>query len=93
MEGRSVILEVKRAYVDEIWNYKLRKNEPKIVLDFGRTKLIILSPTQARAVEGVAGTGRFDQWPGVKIMLTAVPVANGRETIQVTAPPEPPEER
>lgn len=88
LKGQAVIVTISRAYTDQLWNHQKRVKEWKIILDFGRSRDLILNPTQARQMETLTGTDRFEEWGGLRVMLTAVPSGPGKETIRISKPPE-----
>ena len=81
--NRPVTVTVKRAYVDEVYNPRRRCNEWKGILDFGRTKALILNKTQASAMADITGSRTITDWTGTRIVLFPDTASNGKDTIGI----------
>lgn len=90
LRGKPVDVVVEAAYVEEIYNQRERQNEWKAVLDFGRSKDLILNKTQTMQMSAITGTEFFTDWAGTHIRLTPSIARNGKPTITISSPPPPP---
>lgn len=91
LRGKAVDLIVEQAYIDEIYNQRERQNEWKAILDFGRSKDLILNKTQTMEMAAITGTEFFAEWGGTAIRLSPAIARNGKPTIKISSPPaEPP---
>lgn len=87
LRGKPVDVVVEAAYVEEIYNQRERQNEWKAVLDFGRSKDLILNKTQTMQMSAITGTEFFTDWAGTHIRLTPSIARNGKPTITISSPP------
>jgi hypothetical protein len=94
LRGRSVPVVVEQAIVEEVFNPRIKRDEPRIVLRFHGKKLgLCCNKTQAAAMIDITGTDDFARWVGHTITLTPSRIDRERQTITITpaqAPaPEP----
>lgn len=89
LRGKPVDVIVESAYVDEVYNQRERQNEWKVILDFGRSKDLILNKTQTMQMQAIASSEFFTEWAGVQIRLTPAIARNGKPTINISSPPAP----
>lgn len=90
LRGKPVDVIVESAYVDEVYNQRERCNEWKAILDFGRSKDLILNKTQTMQMQAITGIEFFAEWAGVQVRLTPSIARNGKPTINISSPPAPP---
>ena len=91
LNGRSFTLTVAAISLEELHNPRTNKKEFKAVLDFGRTKRLILNKTQCQAVADIAQSERFEDWPDVRLTLHPGHARNGKATIIINPAPAPQE--
>lgn len=87
LNGRTVTLTIARATIETVRSTITNSDEQVCILDFGRSKRLILNKTQCLAVADIAGTEVFADWPGVRIELRPGRARNGKPTIVITPPP------
>ena len=96
LRGRSAVVYIERAEVEEVFNPRIKRNEPRIVLRFHGKKLALCcNKTQAASMIDLAGTDDYTKWPGNSITLTPSRIDRDRQTITITpapAPSQPPTE-
>ena len=85
LKGKPVNLTIKRCTVEPFYNRNERRHEWKAVLDFGRTKRMILNKTQCAAIVTITGTDKLSLWVAIPIMLTPATSASGKPTINISA--------
>lgn len=85
LNGRPVNVTIKHCTVESFYNRNERRNEWKAVLDFGRTKRMILNKTQCAAIVTITATDNLSLWVGIPIMLTPATSPSGKPTINISA--------
>lgn len=87
LHGRIVEVTIIAVTLQEFASNPMNQNSDKIwkaVLDFGRSKNLILNKTQATAVSEIAGTETLTAWRGTRITLRPAIAKNGKATINIT---------
>lgn len=90
LNGRSCILTIQAIAIEQ---FNENPNNPKsdkvwkAVLDFGRTKRLILNKTQVTAVSEIAQTETFAEWTGTRLTLQPARTHNSKPTIAITPAP------
>ncbi len=91
LQGRSVEIEVMRVTVEEIYTPQTYTDDWRAILDFGRSKRMILNKTQCEAMRRITGSEKFTDWAGANIALDPGIAHNGKPTIVINealaAPP------
>ena len=86
---RSVIVTVEACTIEEVHSTIDRESQQRAILDFGRTKRLILNKTQCQAMTQITDSETFHDWPGHRIQLTPARARNGKATIHISAAPKP----
>ena len=90
LQGRSVTVAIVAATVEQLFNTRTKKHEPKFVLQFhGKQLRMILNKTQAETLATIAGSDDSDDWKGHLITLAPATAPNGAQTIAISRPPTP----
>jgi len=87
LRGRAVIVIVTRCTLEEVNG--IGGTADRAILDFGRTKRLILNKTQCQSMANITGSEAFADWPGHRIQLTPAQARNGKPTIHISAAPQP----
>ena len=86
--GRSVVVHIERADVEQVFNPRTKHDEPKIVVHFHGKKLALCcNKTQAGALVDITGTDDFTKWAGHTVTLTPARIDRERQTITITPAP------
>ena len=73
-DGKDIIVKIKDAGKELVYNPKSNTNENKRVLHFeGDVLPMICNETNAARIGKLAGSGYYDDWVGLKIQLYAEP--------------------
>lgn len=73
-EGKDMIVQIKDAGTEAVYNPKTNTNENKRVLHFeGDVLPMICNETNAARIARLAGSPYYDDWLGVKVQLYAEP--------------------
>lgn len=89
LNGRSCILAIQTVTLEELHNPRTNKKGLKAVLDFGRSKRLVLNKTQCQAIADIAQSERFEDWPSTRLTLAPGRAHNGKPTIIITPAPPP----
>ncbi len=89
LNGRSFTLTIHTISIEELHNPRNNKKELNAVLNFGRTKRLILNKTQCRAIADIAQSERFADWVNVRVTLCPGRAHNGKPTIIISLAPAP----
>ncbi len=89
LNGRTVTVTIRQVTVESIRNPQTRKSEWKAVLDFGRSKRLIVNKTQSLALADIANNEEFAAWSGLTISLSPAVAHNGKPTIAIQRPARP----
>ena len=88
LQGRSVTVHIEAATVDQVFNPRTKRNEPKLLVRFHNKRLALCcNKTQAGRLAAICGSDDFTQWAGHSVTLTPAQAPNGADTIAVSAPP------
>ena len=91
LRGRAVTVAVQGAQVEQLFNPRSRRNEPKLVLEFhGKQLRLPLNKTQAHAMAAITKTDDYTQWKGHQCVLSPGIAPNQQPTIQIAPVPEKP---
>ncbi len=92
LRGQSVVVHIESCTVEQVFNPRARRNEPKLIVRFHGKKLAFCpNKSQAAAIETITKTDDYEKWIGHSIMLTPTQMERGEDTITITAPPKPAE--
>ena len=90
LRGRTVTVAIHGAQIEQLFNPRTRKQEPKIVIEFhGKRLRLPLNKTQSFALAAITGEEDFTRWAGHQCTLGPAVAPNGQPTIQIGATPEP----
>jgi hypothetical protein len=88
LRGRTVIATIESAKVEEVFNSRAKRNEPRLLVRFAGKKLaLVCNKTQAVAIMGISGTEDYTKWTKTAVALSPGRSDNGKETIVISAPP------
>lgn len=88
LRGKSVVVHIERAEVEEVFNPRIKRNEPRIVLRFHGKKLALCcNKTQAASMIDLTGTDDYSKWPGHSVTITPSRIDRERQTITITPAP------
>ena len=88
LKGRSVVVHVESVQKKDVFNPRIKRNEPKLVMRFAGKKLAMcLNKTQTGDMIAITGTDDYDLWKGHTITI-APTVSNGKPTIAISKPPQ-----
>jgi len=88
LHGRTIAATVAGVVVKELWDPRIKRNVPHLVLSFvGKKKRLPLNKTQAAAMIATAGTDDYSKWIGVAVLLTPTVANNKQNTIAITPAP------
>jgi hypothetical protein len=90
--GRSHTVRIRAVQKEDIYDARLRRKVPKLVLYFvDRKKALVLNKTQVGAMIDVSGSDDWGKWLDKEIIITPAQ-ANDRQTIAISiaAPKEQP---
>ena len=93
LNNKPVTVTIKSAIPEQFYNKQERCDEWKVVLDFGRTKRLILNKTQCEALTAITGTETFTRWTGTQITLKPSRAHNGKPTINISTTQARPEKK
>ena len=89
LQGRSVVVTIETATVEQLFNPRTKRNEPKFVLAFYAKQLrLVLNKTQAQALNTITESDDSDNWKGHIISLSPAIAPNAAATITISRPPE-----
>jgi hypothetical protein len=89
LQGRSHVVHIQSATVEELWNRQLKRKEPKLVVRFhGRKSALACNKTQAAQLAQLTGTDDYTRWPGHTVTLTPGRAPTGTATILILAAPQ-----
>lgn len=92
LNGRTFVVTIRRVEFDNFLEKPGQHNGKKIlkaILDFGRSKKLILNKTQCEEIADITGSEAFKDWPGRRITLAPGLSHNNKPTIKITPPPAP----
>lgn len=87
LNGRTIEVSIINVEFDEFPSNPMNPKSDKVwraILDFGRTKKLILNKTQATDVSEIAGTETIANWRKTRISLRPAVATNGKATIKIT---------
>ena len=88
LQGRSSVVHITAATVEELWNRQLKRKEHKLILRFHGKKLALAcNKTQASQLEHITGSDDYTQWVGHTVTLSPGKTPTGADTILITAAP------
>ncbi len=88
LNGRTITVRIKRVTFEMLQAHpKTTDKILKGVVDFGRSKSLVMNQTQANSIADIVGSGRFNDWHGEWIALKPGTSHNGRPTILIVPPP------
>jgi hypothetical protein len=88
LQGRTAIVAIASCEVEEVFNPRIRHNEPRLILRFHGKKLALAcNKTQAAALEQITGMDDYSKWIGHTVALSPNRAHNGKDTIAISAPP------
>jgi hypothetical protein len=92
LQNRSVVVHISSVTVEELWNSKSKRKEPKLVVRFHNKKLALAcNKTQATQLERLTGSDDYTHWIGHTITLSPTKAPSGTNTIAILpAPPQSP---
>lgn len=90
LNGKAITLKVVKTDIELIHNTITKKDEYRAILDFGRSKRLVLNKTQCDQMAQITRSKLFEQWANVTITLTPTITRNGKKTIAIHAPSQPP---
>ena len=89
LQGRSVVVAIEAATVEQLFNPRTKQNEPKFVIAFHKKQLrLVLNKTQAQALADITGSDDSDEWKGHLVTLSPSIAPNAAATITISRPPE-----
>jgi hypothetical protein len=85
LREQSHTVKIQTAMKSEVFDPKLKKKVPRIVLAFeNKKKVMVLNKTQCGSLIDIAGTDDFEKWAGIEVIITPAPSRNNRQTIAIT---------
>ena len=88
LQGRTALVAIASCELEEVFNPRIRRNEPRLILRFHGKKLALAcNKTQAAALEQITGTDDYTKWIGHTVALSPNRAHNGKDTIAISAPP------
>ena len=86
LQGRQATVRISGVKVEDL-RQRDGSKEPRIVLSFaGKSKLLALNKTQAKALEEITGTDLFEKWIEAQVILAPAVASNGKGTIAILRP-------
>ena len=83
LQGRQVRVVIERIDFEDL-RQRDGTRERKAVVTFEKAhKRLILNRTQAKAIQAIAASERFADWPGLAVVLREGQAPNGKPTIIV----------
>jgi hypothetical protein len=65
LQGRSHVVHIQSAIVEELWNRQLKRKESKVVVRFhGKKSALACNKTQAGQLAQLTGTEDYTRWAG-----------------------------
>ncbi len=89
LKEKSWTFAITAVTVEQIYDKTEKKKLWKTVLDFGRSKRMILNVTQCRQLWRISGTETFSEWSGLTIQIAPTLAPNGKKTISISAATQP----
>jgi len=83
LAGRQVRVVIERVDFEDLRQRDGTRQRKAVVAFKGAHKRLILNKTQAQAIQAIADSERFEDWPGVAVVLKAGTAPNGKPTIIV----------
>ena len=91
LAGQSHLVTIEKALIKDVFNPRLKQNEPRLSLHFHKARLtMFINKTQAIALERITGTDDYTLWKGHQAILSPSTTQNGQQTIVISQPPEKP---
>ncbi len=88
LQGRSVVVHISSVAVEELWNSKSKRKEPKLVVRFHNKKLALAcNKTQATQLERITGSDDYTHWVGHTVTLSPTKAPSGTNTIAILPAP------
>lgn len=92
LKGRSVAVAVEAVTVEEVYNPRIKRGEPRLIIRFHGKKLALCAnKTQISSLIEITGTDDYTKWIGHMITLTPATIDRQRQTITITPAPAKPE--
>src|SRR4051812_20054705 len=80
-----VAIEAEAVTVQQLFNPRSKKHEPKLVVKFHKKDLrLILNRTKARSLATICKTDDYTSWQGHEVVLSTGKSANGADTILIS---------
>lgn len=87
LQGRSVTVHIESCTVEQVFNPRTKRNEPKLLIRFHGKKLgLLANKTSAAALERITGTDDYTKWVGHDVTLSPSKSVSGMDTIVISAP-------
>lgn len=81
--GRAVRVVIERIDFEDL-RQRDGKRARKAIVSFEKAhRRLILNKTQAQAIQAIAGSERFEDWPCVAVVLKPGTAPNGKATITI----------
>jgi hypothetical protein len=88
LQGRTAVVTIEDCIVEEIFNPRIRRNEPRLIVRFHGKKLrLCCNKTQAERLMEITKTDNYAHWKGHTVALSPATAPNGKATISISAPP------
>ena len=88
LAGKRPRVIIESATVEQLFNPRTRRPEPKIVIAFyGKSLRLVCNKTQATALAALTGSEEIETWAGHEIVLSTATAPNGSPTIVITGVP------
>lgn len=89
LQGRTALVAIESCAIEEIFNPRARRNEPKLIIRFhGKRLAFAPNKTQAAQIMEITQTDDYTRWKGHMIALSPATAPNGKPTIAISAPPK-----
>ncbi len=87
LQGRSVTVHIESCTIEQVFNPRSKKNEPRLLIRFHGKKLgLLCNKTQAGVLARLTGTDDYTRWPGASVVLAPGKAGSGQDTITISGP-------
>lgn len=89
INGHRPRVVIEAVTVEQLFNPRSKKHEPKIVVKFHKKELrLVCNKTQATALATICKTYDYSQWQGHEVVLSTGKAPNGADTILISPVPD-----
>ncbi len=89
LQGKRPTVAIEAATVEELYNPRSKKHEPKLIVRFyGKSLRLICNKTQATSLATICKDDDYIAWVGHRVVLSTGRAPNGADTILLSPVPD-----